>query len=155
MKMMLFFLAAAFCFAQEPVQTQTKYYRFDFVVKDVDAGRVQNAKTYSVIGRAMGRESIVIRAGEKVPVGTPSNQTYVDVGVNIDCRILSESPTEIGLSVSADISSADSRIPPVISQTKWNSNVVVPLKKPTVIFSSENPSKKVQTQLEVTVTPLQ
>src|ERR1017187_6305200 len=131
-KAAMLIFAAVLCYAQEPAPaTPTKYYRFDFVVKEVDAGKVQNAKNYSVIGSMRGRESIVIRAGEKVPVLNGNNATFVDVGVNVDCRILTESATELALAISADISSADSRVPPVITQTKWNSNVLVPIKKPT------------------------
>jgi hypothetical protein len=157
MKTLLLCFAAVLCFAQEtPVVPQTKYYKFEFVVKEMDGGKVQSARNYSVMGRQQGRESIVIRAGEKVPVPTSGGaSTFIDVGVNIDTRILSESASEMGLTVSADISSADSRVPPVITNVRWNSSVLVPLRKATVIFSSESPSKKVQTQLELTVTPLQ
>jgi hypothetical protein len=158
MKILLMFFAATLCFAQQDLATavQPKYYKFDFVVKELDGGKVQSARTYSVMGRQQPRESIVIRAGEKVPVATAGGaSTFIDVGVNIDTRILSESTSEMGLSVSADISSADARNPPVITTVRWNSTVLVPLRKATVIFSSESPTKKVQTQLEVTVTPLQ
>ena len=155
MKTILLFVATAICFAQDQAQpVQTKYYKFDMVVREVDAGKVQNARNYSVIGSKSGAP-MVVRAGERVPVISGGNTTFLDVGVNVDCRILSESGTDIGLTVSADISSADSHIPPIITQTKWNSSVQVALKKPTIIFSSESPTKKVQTQLEMTVTPLQ
>ena len=158
MKTILLMLAASLSFAQETPTppSQQKYYRFDFVVKELEAAKVQTARSYSVIGGVRGREnSMMIRTGDKVQVpGGDAKFTYIDVGTNIDCRIVSESPTELGLSVSADISSADAPRAPVISQTKWNSNVVVPLKKATVIFTSDSATKKTQTQLEVTVTPL-
>ena len=68
MKTMLLLFAATLCLAQDAVQ---KYYKFDFVVKELDAGKVQSARTYSAIGGARGREnSIMIRAGEKVQVPT-------------------------------------------------------------------------------------
>lgn len=145
--------AATLCFAQDAVQ---RYYKFDFIVKEIDAGKVQSARTYSVIGGVRGREnSIMIRTGDKVQVPSGNGQyTYIDVGTNIDCRIITETTNELGLSISADISSADAPRAPVISQIRWNSNVVVPLKKPTVVFTSESVSKKTQTQLEVTATPL-
>jgi hypothetical protein len=147
--------AATLCLAQE-TPTAQKYYKFDFVVKELDAGKVQSARSYSVIGGVHGREnSMMIRTGDKVQVPSGDGKfTYIDVGTNIDCRILTESPTELGLSISADISSADAPRAPVISQTKWNSNVLAPLKKATVIFTSDSVSKKTQTQLELTVTPL-
>ena len=39
-------------------------------------------------------------------------------------------------------------------QTKWGANVLAPLGKPTVIFSSDDLTTKGQTQLEVTATPI-
>jgi hypothetical protein len=157
MKTMLLMFAAVICFAQDSAPASAaKYYKFDFVVKELDAGRVQSARNYSVIGGVHGRDnSMMLRTGDKVQVPSGDGKyTYIDVGTNIDCRILTETPTELGLSVSADISSADAPRAPVISQTKWNSNVVVPLKKATVIFTSDSATKKIQTQLELTVTPL-
>jgi len=99
----------------------------------------------------------MVRSGGKVAVSTSANQyTYIDVGVNIDCRLQFETSTELGLQVAADISNLTQASPaPVIDQTKWDSNVVVMLKKPTTIFSSESPASKRTTQLELTVTPLQ
>ncbi len=43
----------------------------------------------------------------------------------------------------------------VIRQNRWSSSVIVPLKKPTLIFSSDDPASKRQMQLELTATPLQ
>jgi hypothetical protein len=43
---------------------------------------------------------------------------------------------------------------PVIRQVKWNAPVIVPLGKPTVIFSSDDPSSKRQMQLELTARPI-
>jgi hypothetical protein len=59
--------------------------------------------------------------------------------------------------VAAEVSSA-AETPdapaPVIRQVKWNSPVIVPLGKPTVIFSSDDPSSKRQMQLELTARPI-
>jgi hypothetical protein len=163
-KTMLFVLAATVsfaavtvCFAQEPAATaQGKYYRFDFVVKELDGGKVLSTKNYFMIGGARGNQGMSIRTGDKVPTPSGNGQqfTYLDVGTNIDCHIVFETSAELGLWVSADISGADSQSRPVISQTKWSSSVVAPLRKPTVIFTSDSATKKVQTQLEVTITPL-
>jgi hypothetical protein len=37
---------------------------------------------------------------------------------------------------------------------KWNAPVIVPLRKATVIFASDDPSSKRQMQLELTATPI-
>jgi hypothetical protein len=43
---------------------------------------------------------------------------------------------------------------PTIRQNRWVSTVAVPLKKPTVIFSSDDLTSKRQMQLELTATPI-
>jgi hypothetical protein len=106
----------------------------------------------------------MIRSGDKVPVvtvtggmGENKQFTYVDVAVNIDCKLQFETPTDLSLQLSADITSPGGGSPvasPVIDQTRWNSNVVVPLKKATTVFSSESAASKRTTQLELTATPL-
>ncbi len=102
-----------------------------------------------------------IRTGSKVPVrsGTSIPQyQYVDVGVNIDSRNAREIQDQLALTVSADVSSyvaeADASAP-LVRQTKWNSTVIVPFKKPTVIFSSDDPTSKRQMQLELTATRIE
>ncbi len=43
---------------------------------------------------------------------------------------------------------------PTVRQNKWDSTVIVPLKKPTVLFSSDDLTSKRQMQLELTATPI-
>ncbi len=43
---------------------------------------------------------------------------------------------------------------PTIRQNRWTSVTIVPLKKPTLLFSSDDPMSKRQMQLELTVTPI-
>jgi len=157
MKTILLLMAASLCFGQtdEKAPPQQKFYRFDFAVKEVDGGKVVGTKNYS----SMGKGSIMIRSGDKMPMtnrsATGREVTFLDVGTNIDCQVLSETATQLALRVSVDISNPGDTNPPVVSQTKWNSNIIVPLRKPTVVFSSEGTTRKIQTQLEITVTPLE
>jgi hypothetical protein len=81
------------------------------------------------------------------------------VGVNIDFRAIREVQRDLALSVSAEISSIPSesgevKPNPIVRQNKWDSSVVVPLKKPTLIFSSDDVSSKRTMQLELTATPI-
>jgi len=81
------------------------------------------------------------------------------VGVSIDCYGIRETQTGLSVRVSADISSIppESTVPvsgQVIRQNKWKSYVIVPLKKPAVIFSSDDLTTKHQMQLELTATPI-
>ena len=152
-------MMAGTCFAQKPAE-DAKYYHLDFVVKELESGKVINARTYSTTV-ATGAGTSVIRSGSKVPISTggdaPGYLTYLDMGVNIDCRAAKEIQDQLALSVSAEIASVATESPssrPLVRQTKWESNVIVPIRKPTTIFSSDDPTTKRQTQLELTAVPI-
>ncbi len=158
MKFALLLMAASLCFAQDDVKKPgVKYYRLDFVIKELDAGKVQSTKSYSAIGSVTAGGKSMIRSGDKVPVSSGTSTTMIDVGISIDCRLQFETPTDLALQIAAEISSlgTEKSTYPVIGQTKWDSNTVVALRKPTTVFSSESPTTKRTTQLEVTATPLQ
>lgn len=136
------------------------YYRLDFVVKEINEAKAVNSRAYStIVTTKKGGASDSIRTGSRVPVpqGT-TGFTYMDVGVNIDCRSVEESPGRLMLNVSADVSSiADApgtSLPPVIRNNKWSSNVIVPVGKPTTIFSSDDVGSKGKMQVEMTATPI-
>jgi|SRR5579871_1301441 len=156
-------LAAGLAAAQNDSKTETKYFHLDFAVKDLDGGRVVTARHYTTtaVTGDVTPLSCTIRTGSKVPVQTSSNGpssgafTYLDIGVNIDCRSAREIGNSLAVSVAAELSDAASTNPvPVIRQTKWSSNVIVPIGKPTVIFSSDDVASKGQLQLELTATPI-
>jgi len=154
-------LTAGICPAQtenaKSAPEQPKYFHLEFVVKDLDGGKVINARHYSTTVMT-GDRTCTIRSGNKVPIqaGGATGITYVDVGVNIDCHSANQIEGSLALNVTAEISSAaTSSSQPMIRQTKWNSNVIVPIGKPTVIFSSDDVSTKGQTQLELTATPIE
>jgi hypothetical protein len=155
---------AGICAAQgesaKPAAEQPKYFHLDFVVKELDGGKVISARHYSTT-TAAGDYNCTIRSGNKVPVqtggsGSDGGQfTYIDVGVNIDCRSAKEVQGDLALSVTAEISTTVTTVKqPLIRQTKWSSNVIVPIGKPTVIFSSDDVTGKGQMQLELTATSI-
>jgi hypothetical protein len=154
-------LTAGLCAAQgeegKPAAESAKYFHLEFVVKDLDNGRAVSARHYSA-AIATGDHSCTIRSGNKVPIqaGGATGITYIDVGVSIDCRAPRQVEGGLTLGVTAEISSATtSSTQPMIRQTKWNSNVIVPIGKPTVIFSSDDVATKGQMQLELTATPIE
>ena len=151
---------AGACLAQNTGDA-LKYYHLDFILKELESGKVINARSYSTTVTTGVTGASVIRSGNKVPISTggagPGSLTYLDVGVNIDCRAAKEIQDQLALNVSAEISGIATEQPsnqPLIRQTKWESNVIVPLRKPTTIFSSDDPSTKRQTQLELTAIPI-
>ncbi len=155
-------LAALFlcttCIAQEPPADQAKFYKLDFTVKELNGGKVTNSRSFAtVVGRNRNRNQS-IRTGDKVPVQQGGSFSYIDVGVNIDVTDLMQTGNNLELNVTADISSVekDAALPqPIIRQIRWASSVDVPLRKPTVLFSSDATGSKSQTQLELLATPLQ
>jgi hypothetical protein len=152
-------LLAGICFAQSASE-QGKYYHLDFVVKELDGGKVVNARHYltSMMTGAEHGSGCSIRTGSKVPVpvsGGGSQFSYIDVGVNIDCSAAQETDGNLALGVVAEVSSAaSSSNPPIIRQNKWNSRVIVPVGKATMIFSSDDLASKGQIQVELTATPI-
>jgi hypothetical protein len=155
-------LLAGSCFAEEA--SPAKFYKVEFVVKEVEGGKVLNARAYSAVTSTGAGRTCSIRTGSRVPIPTtnvgPSQYTYFDLGVNIDCFAVKEAPGQLTLRVEADISSTlqepttAAALPPVVRQNKWSSEVIVPLRKPTVIFSSDDVAGKRQMQLELTATPI-
>jgi hypothetical protein len=107
-------------------------------------------------------DSSVLRAGSKVPMPTNDSGTtftFYDIGVNIDCRAPKEENNELSAQVTAEVSATiretqSNNVPAVVRQNKWSSVIVVTLKKPTVIFASDDPNSKRQMQLELTATPI-
>jgi len=155
-------LQASTCLAQN--SEQVKFYKLEFVLKEVEGGKVLNARTYSVTSSsASGKDAACsIRTGSKVPIPmSPNNPafTYLDVGVSVDCYSITETQNGLSLRVSADVSSilqeGSEPTHPIVRQNKWTGNVILPIKKPTVIFTSDDPASKRQMQFELTVTPLQ
>ncbi len=151
----------------DPAVTNTvkRFYQLDFLAQELESGRVINSRSYSMILNSDTKRSS-IRAGEKVPFasssGTTTQYQQIDVGVNIDCRELQELGDRVALMVHAEISSVienrgETSSPqslPIIRNNSWESTVLVPLKQPTVIFSSDDPASKRTMQLKLTVVPV-
>lgn len=150
-------LLAGTCLAQNP--ESIKFYKLDFVLKEVEAGKVLNARAYSMtMSTKKAAPPGTIRTGSRVPVSNASGSfNYIELGVNIDCHMVEEVGGDLSLVVTADINNTPQEPasgPPVLRQTKWSSVVVVPMKKATLLFSSDDATSKRQMQLELTATPL-
>ncbi len=152
-------LLAGACLAQDKSNNESpKFYKLDFLVKEMDAGKVLNSRAYSMqVGGV--KEEGSIRTGSKVPFAmAPGQWTQIDVGTNIDCANINEVEGGLSLRLVAEVSSVledpSNAGHPIIRQNRWGSFVILKLKKPTVVFSSDDVSSKHQMQLEVTATPL-
>ena len=136
----------------------THFYRLDFVVKESDQGKVLNQRSYSLGVAAAGtverREWWSLRAGTKVPV----NNSYADVGFNADVRADDMGNGAVQLRLKADLSSVpvdatSTSAMPTIRQMRVEEAVLIPVGRPTVVFSGEDPASRHQFQLEVTAVP--
>lgn len=158
-------------------QSPERYFRLMFRVLDLSPeGKVADSRSYNEI-IATGPKSdhtSSIRTGDRVPVATGSYGSaniqsslvntqfqYIDVGTDIDATRAAIVDQTLRLHITANISSMSATKllggihEPVIRQTKWESNVTVPLGKATLIFSSDNSSDRGKTELELTATPIE
>lgn len=150
---------------------KARFYRLDFVVKEVEDGKTTNSRAYfAIMSSANGASQTAIRSGSRVPIATPagsSNYQFYEVGVNIDCRPSVPQESEalesqglLALNITADISGvaptegmANAQAP-ITRNIRWASAVIVSVKKPTIIFSSDDVTSKRKVQLELTATPI-
>src|SRR6185369_44062 len=154
-------LLSKLSFAQAEKESATGFYHLDFVAKELDDNKVITTRNYSMT--LSDKYPGLIRSGSRVPQLTgakgDNNFTYIDLGVNIDCRDAREVGGQFSLTVATDISSAakdttDNIGAPIIRQYKWSSSVLVPFRKSTQIFSSDDLGSKRKFQIELTVTPV-
>jgi hypothetical protein len=164
----LAFLAASALFAQEikppqPPPFPTGVYKVDYVFSEVQNGKRVNTRSDTALLHSGERGSI--RLGNRLPIvtGAPSgNQiTYMDIGVNIDCRVEREVDSGIALFTSVDMSSLAPEQPgenrtgnPVVRQTKIQVDSIVPLGKQTLLSSADEVDGTGRFDFEVTATKL-
>lgn len=157
------------------VEPATHFYHLVFVVQELDAaGKPVNSRTYTTNVNTDRNFRGSVRTGSRIPIPTGSygeasgkdgtltnvQYQYIDIGISFDLRRVVEIGREISLDLSADVSSVadalDARIHhPVIRQNKWQASALIPLGKPTVVFSSDSLDSKGSLQVTVTATPLQ
>jgi hypothetical protein len=156
-------------------QEDSRFLKLEFVVREVDEnGKVLSTRSYSSSAHAGDESRHSIRTGSRVPVATGSSvipggtpgaiQTqfqYMEAGVNIDFQRPEMVQNQLSMIVTCEISSfmsaADAQpgttaVPnqPIIRQNKWDANVLIPLNKPTILFSSDDVATRHKMQLELT-----
>ena len=125
----------------------------------MDGGKKINSRQYST--NVSTHEPSTVRIGTRIPVDAKEGEyQYLDVGTNISARIQEERGDKV-LIVNAEVSSfanpEQSDKPnyrPVIRQLKIGGTTPLPIEKPIIIGSMDDPNSKHQFQLEVMVTKL-
>ena len=154
--------------AQEPTQQPpkpqspqpTSTYKLDYVFSENQDGKKVNARSYSTLVRVRERGSI--RLGSRIPVAVGASKEdgssqwqYMDIGVNLDCRIAEEIDSGIDLLTNAEMSSltdANRVGNPVVRQSKILVENIVPIGKQVLLTSADEVEGTRRLQLEVTVT---
>jgi hypothetical protein len=139
-------------------------YRLDYTVSELEDGKKINSRQYSMNSRAGDWNEIKI--GSRVPVETKGEEwQYLDVGMNIRCRLMDQADqaslgSNVSLSVHADLSNfaipeqQGQNVHPTIRQMKIDASTLTPLNKSMVLGVIDDPNSKHQFQLEVVVTKL-
>lgn len=140
-------------------QDAGKFYRLDFVVKELDDNKVVSTKNYSTLASTDEKTGASIRAGTRVPYQSGGNTSYIDIGVNIDCPKIVEIDGRLVVHVNAEISSVPAGDTPannlpVVRQNRWRSVSIIPVAKATMLQSSDDLNSKRKLQLELTATPV-
>ena len=155
------------------------YYRLQFVIQELGSdGKPTNSRSYSTtVSTGRMDHYGAIRTGSRVPIitgalhgptGTSESKLefqyqYLDVGVNIDTENVHETNGQLSFLLKAEVSAladpthtSPSDLPndPVIHQNQWQASVIIPIGKPTVVFSSDALDNKGGMQLSVTATRL-
>ena len=144
-------------------QMPTSTYKLDYVFSELQDGKRINARSYSALVRLMDKGSI--RLGNRVPILVANSKDggnqiqYLDIGVNIDCRVEQEVEGGVMLFTNVETSSLAPEQPgenrtgdPVIRQVRYQTDNVVPLGKGTLLGSADEVDGTRRLQIEVTAT---
>jgi hypothetical protein len=176
------FAVPAISFAQDqdkPAEPPAPFhfYRLTLTVQEVDsAGKPTNSRSYATTVSTDNKNpsSDSIRTSSRLPIASGAFSSgdktnvqnvqfqYIDIGTNFDIRDVRDSGGQLSLHVKADISSNGGNVSvgnttyqePIIRHNQWEGPVIVPINKPTVIFSSDSLESKNAMQVVATVTPI-
>lgn len=165
---LLVFLCAPLSLVAQDAKPQrpSAVYRVDYTFSELQNDKRVNARSYSLLVRASERGSI--RLGDRLPIMTSTKEgnaqfQYLDVGVNIDARVEDSDVPDVGSSVdlftSIDVSnlapdqSTDNRTgSPIVRQTKFQNENIVPLGKQVLLSSADEVGGTRRFQIEVMAT---
>ncbi len=141
---------------QEAPKPPPKFYKLNFVVKDMEDGKVVTSREYFVDVSTDQGPRAQIRGKSNVTVGIPGNTRSENIGTDIDCAHVRQYGDDLAFDLVADVTSllGENEQHPITRDNRWSAQVLIPLKKPTVVVSSDDNTTKRVMQIEVTATPL-
>jgi hypothetical protein len=148
-----------------PPERPSSVYQIDYTFSENQGGKRVNVRSYRTLVRT--REKGSIRLGNRVPVLTgfskeagANEMTYLDVGVNIDCRVEQELDSAVALFTNVEISSlapeqgGNRTGNPVLRQLRYQLDDIVPVGKETLIASADEVDGTRRLQVEVLATKI-
>ncbi len=156
--------------AAKPAALPVHYYHLEFSVQQISPeGKLAPPSTYTTTVSTDSSEPMSIRADSKVPILAGSwlgvakeNQqvSYQDIGVHIDARDAHETGGKLTFNLIAELTTLAAPTNPdihqyVIRQNRWQAWVLIPVGKPTTVFTSDDFYNKGGVQILVTATLLQ
>lgn len=143
-------------------------YRVDYVLVESQDGKRLNTRNYTMLFEEEERGNYSpasIRVGTRVPLTTANKDgqpttSYMDVGLNIDCRIKPRGNDRVSLESTIEVANLLSEDQmrtggaPIVRSNRSRIIAVVPLGKKTMVASYDDINSTRTTSVEVTVTPL-
>jgi hypothetical protein len=136
-------------------------YHLDISINELEDGKKINSRQYSM--NLDTNNSNEIKIGTRVPVDLKEGEfQYMDVGTNIFARIGQDRDQVPELTMHAETSSfameqnpGEKRdLHPAVRQLKMGGTVLLPVSKPVILSSADDPNSRREFQLEVTVTKI-
>ena len=170
----LLLTSAAFCQNEQKTSTteqnkvnspdSAETYRVDVAIRETQDGKPVSSRNYSTLireGRYLAPRTI--RIGSRLPVGAASssgNTNYLDVGTNLNLRAW-KMEGQLILSISVEVSTVAASDPtstvkladyPILRQFRTDQEAAIPLGKPTLLDSVDDPNSNHKFHIEVTAT---
>jgi hypothetical protein len=149
---------------KRPVVNETSdTYRLDIVIRELQDGKLISSRSYSALAKEGERNdrARTIKIGSRLPVQSgPQTMNYLDVGTNLDFHVW-KMDGQLILSMTLEVSSVappDSTSTmkltetPLLRQFRTNQEAAIPLSKPTLLDSIDDPNSNHRFQIEVTAT---
>ncbi len=156
-------LAAAFALpAQEksapppPPGEPKATYRLEFTISELEGGKKKETRSYSMLGEQGNWDRL--RIGNRVPIPSTGGQfQYFDLGVNVDALPRFVDPNTLRLNAKIEVSAvatggepaAQQARPPVVRNFRSEVEAVIPLDKPVLLTSQDEPFSHSTFQLQV------
>lgn len=155
------FLATGLCGQNQPAAAGATY-RVELVMHEANDAAAKAGRHYTLLIEAGGKGTLKVGNRVSVPTGQGSaNFTYIDIGMNIDCRLREAAAGKMELIGSMDTSTLLPQKPgvsapssPVISQLRIDVDAALEPGKRATVASIQDPVTQRDLNVEATVTKI-